>query len=277
MWLDADTLIRERSGGQRSLDDFARRFFGRDDGSHTPLTYTFADVVADLNAVEPYDWAGFLRTRLDGHGPGAPLDSLKRSGYRLSYTETPSDFVKHNETERKITDLSFSLGLVAGRDGAVSSVMWDGPAFKAGVITGQTITAVNGQAFSGDVLKDAVRAGRGKRGAVELLRDDEPGTPMGAEQRLHFLDHILADTDRLGALRPRDTVSISRSDGIVAVFRVERVVEYPKAHFPTAEVYGNTDRAALRLITCGGRFDPSAGSYEDNIVAYASLVSSHHA
>jgi Sortase domain len=82
---------------------------------------------------------------------------------------------------------------------------------------------------------------------------------------------------KLGALRPRDTVSISRSDGTVAVFRVERVVEYPKAHFPTAEVYGNTDRAALRLITCGGKFDPSVRSYEDNIVAYASLVSSHHA
>lgn len=82
---------------------------------------------------------------------------------------------------------------------------------------------------------------------------------------------------KLGALRPRDTVSITRADHTVAVFRVERVVQYPKAHFPTAEVYGNTDRAALRLITCGGRFDPSVHSYEDNIVAYASLVSSHHA
>ena len=82
---------------------------------------------------------------------------------------------------------------------------------------------------------------------------------------------------KLGALRPRDTVSITRADHTVAVFRVERVVQYPKAHFPTAEVYGNTDRAALRLITCGGKFDPSVRSYEDNIVAYASLVSSHHA
>lgn len=80
---------------------------------------------------------------------------------------------------------------------------------------------------------------------------------------------------KLGALRPRDTVSISRADHTVAVFQVERVVRYPKAHFPTAEVYGNTDHAALRLITCGGRFDPSAHSYEDNIVAYASLISSH--
>ena len=82
---------------------------------------------------------------------------------------------------------------------------------------------------------------------------------------------------RLGALRQRDVISIARSDHSVAVFEVERVVEYPKSHFPTLDVYGNTDHAALRLITCGGRFDLSAHSYEDNIVVYASLVSSHHA
>jgi hypothetical protein len=80
---------------------------------------------------------------------------------------------------------------------------------------------------------------------------------------------------KLGALRPHDTVSIARADRTVAVFSVDRVAEYPKDHFPTLEVYGNTDHAALRLITCGGRFDLSAHSYEDNIVAYASLVSVH--
>jgi hypothetical protein len=81
---------------------------------------------------------------------------------------------------------------------------------------------------------------------------------------------------RLGALRQRDLISITRADHTVAVFEVERVVEYPKSHFPTLEVYGNTDHAALRLITCGGKFDLSAHSYEDNIVAYASLITSHH-
>ena len=82
---------------------------------------------------------------------------------------------------------------------------------------------------------------------------------------------------KLGALRRGDTVSMTRADHTVAIFRVERVAEYPKAHFPTLDVYGNTDHAALRLITCGGKFDFSARSYEDNIVAYASLVSSHPA
>lgn len=81
---------------------------------------------------------------------------------------------------------------------------------------------------------------------------------------------------RLGALRQRDTIQVSRADGTVAVFEVERVVEYKKNDFPTQAVYGNTDNAALRLITCGGLFNPSQHSYESNIVAYASLVSHHH-
>jgi len=82
---------------------------------------------------------------------------------------------------------------------------------------------------------------------------------------------------RLGALRPGDAVSVRRADRTVAVFRVERVVSYPKNQFPTLAVYGNTADAALRLITCGGRFNPSTRNYESNIVAYASLVFSHPA
>ena len=80
---------------------------------------------------------------------------------------------------------------------------------------------------------------------------------------------------RLGDLRQRDKISITRADGDVAVFEVERVVEYPKAKFPTQAVYGNIDHAGLRLITCGGLFDAATHNYESNIVAYASLVSSH--
>ncbi len=80
---------------------------------------------------------------------------------------------------------------------------------------------------------------------------------------------------RLGALRPGDTLTVTRADHNAAVFRIDRVVSYPKDHFPTLEVYGNTDHAALRLITCGGKFDLSTHNYENNIVGYASLISSH--
>jgi sortase (surface protein transpeptidase) len=82
---------------------------------------------------------------------------------------------------------------------------------------------------------------------------------------------------KLGALRPGNTLSVTRSDRTTAVFRVDRVVSYPKNSFPTLEVYGNTDSAQLRLITCGGKFDLSSRNYESNIVAFATLVSSHPA
>ena len=78
----------------------------------------------------------------------------------------------------------------------------------------------------------------------------------------------------LGNLKPGDEVDITRQDGSVAVFRIDGVRSYPKNDFPTKDVYGNIDHAGLRLITCGGTFDPSIGSYESNIVAYGSLVSS---
>jgi len=79
---------------------------------------------------------------------------------------------------------------------------------------------------------------------------------------------------KLGALRPRDTISVRRADSTVATFRVTRVASYSKNDFPTLQVYGNTDDAELRLITCGGDFDSSARSYENNIVVYAALTGS---
>lgn len=79
----------------------------------------------------------------------------------------------------------------------------------------------------------------------------------------------------LGDLRPGDKVLVTRADGLVAVFRVDGVRRYPKDHFPTLLVYGDTDHAALRLITCGGPFDYATGHYVDNIVVFTSLVGLH--
>jgi hypothetical protein len=79
---------------------------------------------------------------------------------------------------------------------------------------------------------------------------------------------------RLGALRPGDSVRVTRADGSVAVFAVTRVARYSKSAFPSTAVYGKTGYPALRLVTCGGAFDPAKHSYVDNVVAYARLVSS---
>jgi sortase (surface protein transpeptidase) len=81
----------------------------------------------------------------------------------------------------------------------------------------------------------------------------------------------------LGALRPGDSITVVRADHTAVVFGVDRVASYPKSQFPTAEVYGNTNHPALRLVTCGGVFDPHTRSYLANIVVYASLTAVHPA
>ncbi len=178
MWLDADTLIREKTGGRKSLDDFAKAFFGVDDGSYLPLTYTFDDVVKALNGVYAYDWASFLRTRLDRTGEGkplgAPLDGLTRGGYKLIYTDTPSDYIRFQEVRHGVS-LTYSLGFTAARDGTVTSVLWGSPAFKIGLTAGKKIIAVNGRAFDIDRLKAIVTADAkpGNADTIALLIQDD--------------------------------------------------------------------------------------------------------
>jgi len=173
VWLDADTLIREKTGGKKSLDDFAKAFFGVENGSYVPLTYDFDTVVTTLNGVVANDWARFLKTRIEGLSARAPLDGLTRGGYKLVYTDTPTEFFKAAETKGKIVNLSYSLGVIIGKDGVLSGVNWDTPAFKAGLTAGETIVAVNGVAYSDDGIRDAVKA-TAKTGAapVELLIKD---------------------------------------------------------------------------------------------------------
>jgi sortase (surface protein transpeptidase) len=83
--------------------------------------------------------------------------------------------------------------------------------------------------------------------------------------------------NRLTDLKPGNTISVDRRDGSIAMFAVTKVERYAKNRFPTNAVYGAINRAGLRLITCGGNFDATAGHYEDNIVVYADLTMAHPA
>ena len=168
IWLDVDAKLRALSGGKKSIDNFAKAFFGMNNGDWKVNPYTFDDVVKTLDGIAKFDWARFLRERLDGHGP--LINGIAEHGWKLVYTDKPSDAIKAIEARRGNADLTYSLGVSVAKDGSIADVLWDGPAFKAGLSPAMKIVAVNGTEYSADALKDAVTAAvKDKSQPVELL------------------------------------------------------------------------------------------------------------
>jgi len=172
MWLEVDAKLRELTHDHKSLDDFARDFFGVDNGSYVTKTYTFDDVVAALNGVAPYDWASFLRTRVDALNP--PLENgIAATGWKLVYTDQESAYEKQYnsrpQSPRHLYNFAWSIGLTMGDGGQINDVRWDGPAFKAGISTGAKLVAVNGQNYSTEVLKSAITAAKTGQAPIQLL------------------------------------------------------------------------------------------------------------
>ncbi len=166
VWTEADAVIRSATNDAKSMDDFARSFFGGREGDWGQRTYTFDDIVAGLNAVHAYDWRGFLTERLTQKDK-APLGGFERSGYRLIYTDTPTNATLRGMKANKFLDLIYSLGLNVAK-AKISAVQWDGPAFKAGLTVGQEIVAVNGVPYTEDALKAAVTAAKGGKDPIRL-------------------------------------------------------------------------------------------------------------
>jgi predicted metalloprotease with PDZ domain len=168
LWLDVDTKLRELSGGRRSLDDFAQAFLAAPADRGWVSTYEQADVVASLNRVAAFDWAGFLKERVTGLDQPL-LGGLERGGYRLAYDDKPNAVTQDVEKSARATDLSYSLGIVVSRENLLTEVVWEGPAFKAGLTANTTLVAVNGRAFSADLLKEAINRAKDSDRPIELL------------------------------------------------------------------------------------------------------------
>lgn len=172
LWLEADLVIRAQSNGKKSLNDFAAAFegFGGNTGPKV-VPYTFEDIVTGLNAVTPYDWAGFLRKRLDAntlHAPEASgIDTL--SGYKLVYVDHPNYWSQLAESQSGGPDTRFSLGLQIGSDGRIGDVIQGLPGDKAGFGPGMKIVAINGRAFTWQLLRQAIKEGAGKGPALEFI------------------------------------------------------------------------------------------------------------
>jgi predicted metalloprotease with PDZ domain len=171
LWLEVDLTIRSKTNGKKTLNDFAAAFEGLN-GNTPPkvVPYTFDDIVAGLNAVVPNDWAAFLHTRLDSNDLHAPeakgLDTL--SGYKLTYTDTPDYWTQLHEADGTL-DTRYSAGLSINAAGNINDVIWDSPAFKAGLAPGFRILAVNGRAYTGGLMRTAIQEAKSKNAGIELI------------------------------------------------------------------------------------------------------------
>ncbi len=165
-----DTTIRRLTHDKKSLNDFCARFEGL--GGNTPpevVPYTFKDVVAGLNAVVPYDWAGFLRERLTSKSPHAPLDGITHGGYRLVYSDQPGDFITARETSTGDADAWWSIGLRITSDGHIDDVLVGSVSDKAGLGPGMQIVAVDNRQYSPQVLGQAMLASKGTKQPIQMI------------------------------------------------------------------------------------------------------------
>ena len=169
IWLDADVLIRNRSNGKLSLDDFCRRFHGGQDTAPVVKPYTLDDIVNTLNEVIPYDWRSFLNERVNAINPHAPLGGITNGGWKLVYTDKPNTEVRIGDHARKSIDLSYSLGVLLKEDGTVMDVNPNYPAFKAGVAPGMKIISVNGRGWSSDVMHEAIASSKSSTAPMDLV------------------------------------------------------------------------------------------------------------
>jgi predicted metalloprotease with PDZ domain len=169
IWIEADQIIRDGTGGKKGIDDFAHAFYGMRNGDWGVLPYTRADVVATLNGVYAYDWEAFFKARIDSPGQPVPLGGIERGGYRLVWKAEPNPYDQGRMTESKGLALGYSLGLTLDREGKVLASLWGSPAFKAGVVPGAQIMAVNGDAYDADTIKAAITAAKGTDKPIVLL------------------------------------------------------------------------------------------------------------
>ena len=173
-WLDADTLIRQKTNGQKSLTDFLHLFLGRG-GNTGPivLPYERPELIAELNQVLPYDWSTFIHERIDNLNPHADLAGIERGGYKLVFTDKPTKgertLASAGGRRGASIDVWYSLGIRVNGEGNISDVRWNGPADKAHLFPGQKIVAVNGNVFSADALKEAIQQAKGRTEPIHLL------------------------------------------------------------------------------------------------------------
>jgi predicted metalloprotease with PDZ domain len=219
IWLEADTIIRKESKGQKSLDDFCRKFHGTEDGAIKVVPYTLDDVVATMNSVAPYDWKKFFEERIHSHGPGAPLGGLENSGWKLSYSDVLNDHERADENSTHVVNVKFSLGFSVHAPGgdesnSIADVIPGSPAALAGLAPAMKLIAVNGRRWSSETLREAIRAARNSKEPIELLAENDDYFHTyavdyhGGERYPHLVS--IAGADVLSAIAKRHAAEVGK-------------------------------------------------------------------
>ncbi|MBC3811074.1 M61 family metallopeptidase [Undibacterium aquatile] len=168
LWLEVDAQLRALSAEKYSLNDFAGKFFGVNNGSTTPLSYQLSDIISTLNEIQPFDWGHFLQERLEGLQSKTPTASLELAGWKLVYTEKPSEYAKATE-DAQDGDFLYSLGFSLDKTGKITRLLLNSPAGKANILSGSLIIAVNGKSYKADALKSAITNAKTQKQAIELI------------------------------------------------------------------------------------------------------------
>jgi predicted metalloprotease with PDZ domain len=206
LWLEVDTLIREKTAGKKSIDDFCQAFFGGKGGAPDVKPYDFQTLVTTLNSVAPYDWQKFLERRVNTADDPAPLEGLTRSGWKLVYLDKASDLHTARESEDKTLNLASTIGISLGEDGKVIDVIPGTVADKAGIGPGMKVLGVNDRRFTAERLREAlVATAKGQK--LRLLTENQ--------EQFRTFTLPYADGDRYPHLQRND----QKADLLADIFR----------------------------------------------------------
>ncbi|KAI9150858.1 peptidase m61 domain containing protein [Paramyrothecium foliicola] len=157
IWLGVDTIIRSKSDGRRSLDDFARAFFGRCPGTVPKVVpYTLDEILCQLTTITPHDWGAFFEDKVLNPSPDVNIEAIERSGYRFSYKRESQG---GKDSEESLRDSIWnSVGVKVASSGHLEDVRRGSPADIAKLAPRQTITAIGGEAFDLKALAVAINS-----------------------------------------------------------------------------------------------------------------------
>ena len=205
IWLEADVIIRQKTNGQKSLDDFCRAFHGGKDTPAGVRPYDLDEVLKTLNGVVANDWKEFFAARVDRVRPEVPLAGVENGGYKVAFTDKQPEYTKLREGAFKYSSFADSLGFGFDKDDTVRDVLDGSPASKAGLTPNSKLVAVDHRRFSSEGLESALARAKADRKPIELLVEkDEVFSTVAVDyhdgMRWRVIERVEGKPDLLGAI-----------------------------------------------------------------------------